>query len=165
MDEILADGSVLSANWQGGSCPSGVVRAWAGWFPVNSDMDAVGDGSPLPPGTLFTASGAAPVDGHVAPPLPGVPNPHMDVFVAGNDGQVMSAVWENRPKRPTTQKNANGKNVTVSMSTNLFPPTGGKSGSPSVRARSASRGASRSPRSGGPALRTLIFSRWGKTVG
>jgi hypothetical protein len=115
----LATGNVLSTNWQPGTCPSGAVRAWRGWFPINSDMDAVRDDVPLPAGTVFAASGAAPVTALRAPV--GV-QPHLDLFVAGNDGQVMSTVWENQPERPTTQQVISGQNSTVNPSTQL-PPT------------------------------------------
>ena len=122
----LTTGNVLSTNWQPGTCHSGAGRAWRGWFPINSDMDAVSDGAKLPAGTIFSASGAAPVTALRAP-VAKLKLPHLDLFVAGNDGQVMSTVWESQPMRPPIKRKIHDQDsteTTVSASTNLFPPTG-----------------------------------------
>jgi hypothetical protein len=93
---LPSGGSLLSTNWEA-VCPAPpnppAARGWRGWFPIDSNMDTKTDGQALPPGYTFTASGAAPVTALLAPPLSqGVE--HVDLFVAANDGRVMSMVWE-----------------------------------------------------------------------
>ncbi|HEY7579705.1 MAG TPA: hypothetical protein VH855_19105 [Acetobacteraceae bacterium] len=115
------DGNVVSTNWEAVCVPpaSPVTRGWRGWFPINSDMDLVSDGEQLPAGSQLVASGAAPVAAVLAPNRPGVPTPHVDLFVAAYDGQVMSTVWE--PPNEPTIKNQYGQQVSQKTK---FPPTG-----------------------------------------
>lgn len=101
---LHSGGSLLSTNWEA-VCPfpppappnPPYKRGWKGWFPVDSNMDTVTDSKNLPPGYTFTASGAAPVTAELAPP-PRQGVEHVDLFVAGSDGRVMSIVWETPPQ-------------------------------------------------------------------
>jgi hypothetical protein len=96
-------GSVLSTNWEA-VCPPlppsagvnvapPVSRGWTGWFPVDSNMDIKRDDEPLPGLYSFLAPGASPV---TAAWRPGAQPPHLDLFVAGSDGRVMSIVWQRK---------------------------------------------------------------------
>ena len=87
-----SDGSVLSANWEAvcPTLPSGPVvsRSWGGWFPIKSWMDKVDDAHLLPADFDFQASTTAPVTALWRNTT------HLDLFVTGKDGRVMSNFWE-----------------------------------------------------------------------
>jgi hypothetical protein len=101
-------GSVLSTNWEA-VCqpPSQSTRGWRGWFPINSLMDTITDNDPLPPGFAFLASKAAPVAAVWRPSKSPDDLPHMDLFVTGKNGRVMSIVWE-QPKALRTDTGLKG---------------------------------------------------------
>jgi hypothetical protein len=113
------EGSILSTNWEA-VCPAvpgqqlDVGRKWTGFFPINnrievphpaedgrSEMhgDRPHDDAPLAPEFEFLAEPSAPVAAlwrkRKSVEFPG-PSGHLDLFVVGRDGRVMSNYWEQR---------------------------------------------------------------------
>ena len=97
----LSDGSVLSTNWEAicapppaqpnSAPPQNVLRGWRGWFPIHTWMDRTRDSDALPSGFIFSASPGADVTAVRRN------SGHVDLFVVGKDGMVMSNFWETPP--------------------------------------------------------------------